>query len=165
MVTRYWEWGFTLVEMMFVIAIMVILAAIVTPNYQTFMAQRRLNGAARQIMSDLMHARMQAVSQNNEFKVIFPNESSENKYEYKILDDDDNDGNKDDAEVLHTGNIQTDYYDVTVLANSNVIFQPNGTASDYGTARVRNVSGDRYIIVSSAGRVRIDKVPPPGWKL
>ncbi|MFH2074681.1 MAG: prepilin-type N-terminal cleavage/methylation domain-containing protein, partial [Pseudomonadota bacterium] len=37
--------GFTLIELMIVIAIMGIMATIAVPSYQTFMAQRRLNGA------------------------------------------------------------------------------------------------------------------------
>jgi len=36
--------GFTLVEMMIVVAIMAILATIAAPNLQTYMTQRRLNG-------------------------------------------------------------------------------------------------------------------------
>jgi len=63
--------GFTLVEMMIVVAIMAILATIAAPNLQTYMTQRRLNGAARQIMTDLMEARSKAVSGNNRFRVFF----------------------------------------------------------------------------------------------
>ncbi|HEX2975017.1 MAG TPA: GspH/FimT family protein [Bacteroidales bacterium] len=113
------------------------------------MAQRRLNGAARQIMSDLMHARMGAVSQNNEFKVSFPN-----NHEYQILDDDDNDGSADTGEVLQTKNIQTDYHDVTFSSTGNPIFYSRGTA--YGaTITVANTAGSKNISVAVTGRVVI----------
>ena len=137
---------------MIVIAIMGIMATMAIPSYRTFMSQKRLNGAARQVMSDLMNARMKAVSKNNECKVFFVN-----NHQYTILDDVDNDGTADSGEATETKDIQTNYYDVTITSSSaNPIFFPRGTASPGATVTVHNTSGDKYVIVTSnTGRVRI----------
>jgi type IV fimbrial biogenesis protein FimT len=143
--------GFTLVELMIVVALMAILAAIAVPNIIAQMPGYRLNGAARQVLGDLVAARMQAVSQNNEFKVFFLD-----NHRYMILDDDDNDGTADGGEATQTKDIQTDYYDVTFNSNNDPIFQPNGTASNLATITLSNTSGSHSITISSAGRVRIN---------
>jgi len=167
---RYQERGFTLVELMIVIAIIAILAAIAAPNYQNFMAQRRLNGAARQIMSDLMHARMQAVSQNIKVAVGFPNFSDH--VNYSIYYDSNGDGTvagslATDGTVSGTEtnpnaitkNVSQDYYDVTVSSSSSpprVIFHVRGTANG-ATIKVRNTAGEKVITVASVtGRVKIN---------
>jgi type IV fimbrial biogenesis protein FimT len=152
---RHPELGFTLIELMIVIALIAILAAIAFPNFREFMVQRRLNGAARQVMSDLMHARMQAVSQNNRFSVTFPS-----NHEYTILDDDDNDGVADGGEETQTRNIQTDddnaYFDVTLNSTANpVIFFPRGNANGT-TVTVTNSAGSKNVSVAITGRVMIN---------
>jgi len=149
--------GFTLIEMMIVIAIMGIFAGIAIPNYLSYMPKHRLNGAARQVMGDLMAARMQAVSQNNEFKVFF--DLSINNHEYTILDDDDNDGNIDDGEWTQTKDIQSEYSNVTFSnVTADPIFRPRGTA--YGTTiTLTNSAGSKYVKVATTGRVKIDDTP------
>lgn len=143
------EKGFTLIEVMIVIAIMAIMAAFAAPNYGHYMAQRRLNGAARQIMSELMTARMQAVSQQNTFKLSFPN-----NHEYTILDDDDNDGTADSGELLVTRDIQSEYYSVTTSSTASPIFYGRGTANG-ATITVSNSAGSKNVVVEITGCVRI----------
>ena len=150
--------GFTLIEMMIIIAIMGIFAGIAIPNYLSYMPKHRLNGAARQVMGDLMAARMKAVSQNNEFKIFFLN-----NHEYTILDDDDNDGTADAGELKDPKDIHPEYHDVTISFEDdlikNPIFSPKGTASNRKDIKLTNSSGSKYIKIAITGRVKIDDTP------
>ena len=146
--------GFTLIEMMIVIGLLSVFAGIAIPNFLSYLPKSRLNGAARQVMGDLMAARMQAVSQNNEFKVFFLND-----HEYKILDDDDNNGSIDNGEWTQTKDIQSEYSDVTFSASADPIFYPRGIA--YGSTITLTSSADsnlkKDVIVAPTGRVKIDR--------
>lgn len=145
--------GFTLTELMIVVALMAILAAIAVPNIIAQMPKYRLNGAARQVLSDLMAARMQAVSLNKRVKVFF-----DNNHQYRICDDANSDGTVADGEGnVQTKDIQTEYYDVTFspIPGTNPVFQPRGTASNM-TIILANSSGTKTITISTAGRVKIN---------
>ena len=67
--------GFTLIELMIVLALAGIMALIAAPNFQTYMTKNRLSGAARLVMTDLMYARGLAASENVTFKVDFTGNS------------------------------------------------------------------------------------------
>jgi type IV fimbrial biogenesis protein FimT len=140
--------GFTLIEMMIVLAIMGILSAIAAPNFMHYMAERRLNGAARMVMSDLMAARQKAVNQNINVTVAFTSTT------YTVTGD------------ATPREIQKDYYDVTLEASGtpsgNPTFKPRGTA-DIGTGpqivvKVTSLrtGTSKYVKVESTGRVKID---------
>ena len=141
--------GFTLIELMMVLVIMGILSAIVSPNLIRYMAERRLNGAARMVMSDLMNARMLAVTLNRNVQVIFPTSASAS-YTY------------DAAGTAAARNIQTGfgYQDVTVSATSNLTFAPTGRLSGALGSTVTLTSAaltqPKTLTVSSAGRVAIN---------
>ncbi len=149
--------GFTLTELMIVVALAAILAAIAVPNIMAQMPRYRLNGAARQVLSDLMAARMQAVSQNKKVKVFF-----DNTHQYRICDDANGDGTVADGEGnVQTKDIQTEYHDVTLTRSADPVFQPRGTST---VAKITLTSTSTsasilYVKVSLAGRVKIDNTP------
>jgi len=151
------ESGFTLIEMMIVIAVLAIVAAIAIPNFMSLLPGIRLNGAARQVMGDLMAARMKAVKQNNRFRVFFNNPGTN---EYTILDDDNNNNSADTGEATATKNIQDNYHDVTFSSTGNPIFTPRGTANTGGTITLTNSKGQqkKVKVHSFTGRVKIEDV-------
>jgi len=149
--------GFTLVEVMIVVAVLGIMAAIAIPAFMSLLPGMRLNGAARQVMGDLMDARMKAVKQNNRFRVFF---NSPGTNQYQILDDDNNNNSADTGEAITTPpkNIQDNYHDVSFSSTTKPIFYSRGTA--YGTTvTVTNSSGSKYVKVATTGRVKIDSTP------
>jgi type IV fimbrial biogenesis protein FimT len=56
------ESGFTLVEVMIVVAVFGIMAAIAIPSFMKLLPGMRLNGATREVMGALMKARMKPIS-------------------------------------------------------------------------------------------------------
>lgn len=150
--------GFTLIEMMVVLAIFAIVAAIAIPNFMSLLPGMRLNGAARQVMGDLMAARMKAVKLNKKTKVFF----NGNGYEYEIWDDADNSGTVADNEGDDKERtLQTNYHDVTFSSTGNPIFSPRGTSNAGGTITLTNSTNGKQkkvTVHAFTGRVKIEDV-------
>jgi type II secretion system protein H len=56
--------GFSLVELVIVIALIAIVAAIATPSWQKYRANTNLKTAAREVMADIFNAKQRAVEEN-----------------------------------------------------------------------------------------------------
>jgi type IV fimbrial biogenesis protein FimT len=144
--------GFTVTELVIAIALIGILAVIAIPNIMNELPKYRLNGAARQIVGDLMEARMKSTRLNRKVKVYFTTEN-----EYKVCDDIDNNGTVDDCEGnAKVISIQNNFSGVTLSSNNNPIFNPSGTASNLATINVANSAGTKYITIAITGRVRVN---------
>lgn len=63
--------GFSMVELMIVLAVIGILAAFTTPNLPNWSTNIRLNSSAKEIASTLQLARMKAIAQNTDVTVCF----------------------------------------------------------------------------------------------
>lgn len=61
--------GFTIIEMMVVIAILAILVALAAPAMSDFIEKRRLIGAAEELYSQLQFARSEAIKQSTNMRV------------------------------------------------------------------------------------------------
>jgi len=132
--------GFTLVELMIVIAVMGIMAVIAAPNFVTYLANQRLKGAARMVMSDLMAARQKAVTQNVNITVTFTS-----NHQYTITND------------ASTRDIQQDYSDVTFTSSGAAIFYPRGNATGTTVTLTSSRTGSqKFVRVALNGRVKID---------
>lgn len=147
--------GFTIIEIMIVIAIIGIMAGIAAPNFMDYLKSRRLSGATMQLYVDLMNARQQAVSQNNKVIVKLLTNNS-----YSIIRDLNGNSNVDNGETGPIKSIHPDYADVTFEPASsgfNPIFYTNGTGT-VGKIIVTSssLSKTKTINISMNGRVRIE---------
>lgn len=142
--------GFTLIELMIVLGIMSITLMLTNMWLSTQLPHWRLNGAVRQVVSDLVAAKMKAVVERNRQRIFF----QDNRH-YVILDDKNNNGKIDVGEHQETRDIQADYQDITITASNNPSFLPRGTASNLASITLTNSAGSRKITVSITGRVKV----------
>lgn len=137
-------------ELLMVMGILMVITMLSQNWLASQLPKWRLNGATRQVVSDFMEAKMQAVTQGNKYRVTFADHRR-----YSILDDDNNNGRSDPGERLFTRDIQRDFIDVTVASTNDPIFNPRGTASNLGTVTLTNSAGSNAVSVGITGRVKI----------
>jgi type IV fimbrial biogenesis protein FimT len=63
--------GFTITEMMLVVAIVVVLAALAAPTFQTVLDRQRIRSAASNLNTDIQYARSEAVRKNDKVTMSF----------------------------------------------------------------------------------------------
>ena len=142
--------GFSLLGQLITLTLAGIMIAMAVPGYLKVVPKHRLNGAVRQLVGDLMWARMKAIQRNNRYRVFFLNQ-----HEYRVLDDADNDGAVDPGEWTFTRDLRADYEGVVMTYNNNPVFRPQGTASSLATITLANAASSKRVSISIAGRVRV----------
>ncbi|MGJ0486115.1 MAG: GspH/FimT family pseudopilin [Methylomicrobium sp.] len=63
--------GFTLTELLIVVAITAILAVMAIPSFQDTMRAQRAEGAAEALLAALQNAKMEAVKTNSDMRIVF----------------------------------------------------------------------------------------------
>jgi prepilin-type N-terminal cleavage/methylation domain-containing protein len=170
--------AFTMVELIVVVVILTIVIGIGVPTYHlTIKPTAHLNGAARQLHSDIQLARLRAVSGNARCGVAFTGGLSyilfvddnppNSQYDYT----DDGDDANDEA-VIKTVNLGNEYLGVQFdtskgggdgisFANNSFAITPRGVPADIlaeeGVFLVNQKGEGRKIIVNGVGGIRLEK--------
>jgi len=132
--------GFSLAEILMAVTVFAIGAAIAVPRFIAFQPTNRLNGAARQIYSELMWARSKAVNENSSYVVTFPTNQT------MLIS----------GATSKTVNIQTEYSDVTLSSSAATItFSSRGTTDVGPTITLTNSGGTKTVTVRITGTVNI----------
>lgn len=144
--------GFSFVEMMAVLALLSILAALAVPSFVRWRQNLEYREAARNIVSLLREARSRAIARNREHRVEF--EQSSRRYGLRAGDKAVNSNWPDVPPVTDWATCPSE---VNFSANiSSVQFNTNGTANG-GTITVKDgLLVKKYeIVVNRTGRIRI----------
>ena len=134
------KFGYTLYEIIVVMAIIAVVSAISIFNYMAWIPGIRLNGAARQVMSDLVAARMASVKENVNVVVMH---LDNHRYSVAV-------GNG----AARIQDLKPDYPGTT-LNFTSVLFSSRGTTSPR-TLTLQNSGGTKTITVAITGRVKIN---------
>ena len=153
--------GFTLLELLVVVAMLGILGSLVSLQVAPLLSRTRLDRGARQVAADLQLVRMKAIAQNRRFRITF--RPSTRDY---IVDKDE--GGTWQRQVLHgheSGPTDSALIalpagaDITAVnSGGDVIFVPRGYV-DGGitiTLGAATTGALKRVVVNLAGRVRIE---------
>ncbi|MBW2615744.1 MAG: GspH/FimT family protein [Deltaproteobacteria bacterium] len=169
------ESGFTIMEVIVVIAIIGIMTAIAIPSFSTWLPNYRLRNAARDLYSNFQKAKITAIKNNTNCTVIFE-PTAGSAYDYRVFIDADKDLEYDAGEEVITDVLWSRYESVNFdtsqdngvnFANNDdgkpaIAFRPNGlTESNSGAFGAGTVflintrNKTTSVIVSPAGNIRI----------
>ena len=165
------EAGFTLIEMMIVVAIISILSALAFPSLSTLIPRTRTKAAARELRGYMQKAKLEAIKRNTDCLVFFTPQSGTNAGSCVTCIDLDNDDictkGTDDiiSQLYFNGYKNVELLDPKFSGNNKFIFNARGlpetTAGGMvaGSAVIQNIAEGNYsfkIVLASSGRVKID---------
>lgn len=145
------ETGFTLLELIIVMALLAMVAALAVPQFNQVLDNISLKADAQKMARVLQYARQEAISSGHSKTVYFYDQSTK----YKVRDG--------DTYWLSSG---ITYALVRMSGRAEgkpaCVFSASGIPSSCGTVYLRNRQGKiLHVIVNvSAGRVRVSESPP-----
>ncbi len=159
--------GFSLVELVTVVAVIGILAAIVGPMLVSYLQASQIRGAAQELKSLLNHARQLAITQNRSIQIGFPaaptaaTPATTLRFLWTTARATDllcQDGSRC---WIGPGTDGNGYFRLAnqaqiVLANANPVFSSLGAAAPAATFRIQTAQGISCldVVLSASGRIQ-----------
>ncbi len=156
--------GISSLELAVVLALIAIMATFTVPYLGSWLRHYRVVGAARELASSLQEARIKAVSNNKEWRVVIDIDANSYWLEQ-------GDKVNDSGTWTSFGGVKTAPRGVTITAvgsfttgQRNIQFNPSGTSSS-NSIYVSGQSGEvfRLTILSTTGRVWLRMKKGAGW--
>ena len=141
--------GLSLLELIIVLSVVSILAGISVLEHQALRPRLNLGLAARQVLMDLKMARMHAVTDHVNYRIVFSSDSRTYQAQRKS-----GHGYRDEGlpVSLPDGIVIVD----CTARDHSISFVPRGNAGSFGTITIRNIQGEvRRVSVDIAGEVRV----------
>ncbi|MGZ4027146.1 MAG: GspH/FimT family pseudopilin [Flavisolibacter sp.] len=140
--------GVTLIELIVVMVIIAIGAALTTPNIGGWLTNYRLRSAARDVASTLRLAQIKAVSCNTRYQVVF--DTANNSYIIQYQSTGGAYVTEGTTQVLPEGvQFNTDF-------GNTASFLPNSTVANTGVINFSNTKGAIKTIKLQSGRIKIE---------
>jgi type II secretory pathway pseudopilin PulG len=136
-------------ELIIVLSLIAILAGIGVLEHQALRPRLNLALAARQVVMDLRMARMHAVTDHVNYRIVFSSDSRTYQAQRKS-----GHGFSDEGVPvsLPEGIVIAD----CTARDHSISFVPRGSAGSFGTIKIRNTKGEeRHVSVDIAGQARV----------
>lgn len=152
--------GFTLIELMVVIAIIGVMTAMAGPSFSSWIPKMKLKADTREKVNYLRQARSRAIAENAQYGIYFNTDNNQIVFFKDISSPELATYEEGMDSLVHdpidcVGNIE--FRDCS-FTNDVVVFYSNGSASTSGTINLQDTgSSELYTIsvLASTGRVRM----------
>ena len=154
--------GFTLLELLIVIAFVAIIMAIGIPNFSKWKEKYEINGQAQKVYFDMMLARSTSLKNNNNVSVTF----DVSKNSYKVHDDTNNDSVEDQGESIKSVNLENnvefgyvpELSDIDGNVVTSAIFLESGNTVTFNSRGQASKGGSIFLIHRSDIGVSNDRL-------
>ena len=150
--------GFTLAELIFALALLVILMTLALPRFSSALTWIKLESDARQMAGVLRMARTEAITSGENTQIVFyVNDSKNPRYLYV---------NKASYNLSSgVGFASLKPFNSKFKNQPACIFMPSGRALQGGTVTLKAENKYKYVIVlNNTGRIRVSDTPPDSWE-
>jgi prepilin-type N-terminal cleavage/methylation domain-containing protein len=173
MILRKNKKGFSLPEVMTVVAIIGIMSSIAVPSMFSWLGNKGVQSASRDLYSNMRKAQSFAVKRNRNCAITFNETVNGVTYDYVVYVDEDKDFSYDAGETV-IAQVQWSQYRNAQLTSVNfannasgdstIAFQPNLIPADYdggfanGTVKLKNTGSLQFdVVVSASGSIALKK--------